>query len=304
LEEEILRNNFAGIIDNVIYRISQSQGRYAGEFIQPLELTRFMCGLADLKKDAKVFNPFAGLASFAVYVNQGHHYFGQELNQKAWALGALRMMAYERLNNSRYVCDDSILHWPAQSEKFDLILSTPPFGMRLGHQYRDIEPDLRTIEQFLFEKGVQSLKQNGKLIALLPQGFLFRGMQEQRLREYLVEKDLIDTIISLPGGLLLNTGIPLIILVLAKAKELPGRVKFVDAKKFVIEKGPREKVLNDYGLNSLINDKEDQNGVRIVYNEQIRDNDYNLSVPRYFKKQIEGAKLGDILSLVRGQRGN
>ncbi|MGK9127167.1 N-6 DNA methylase [Olivibacter sp. SA151] len=305
MEEEILRHNFAGIIDNVIYRVSQSQGRYAGEFIQPLELTRFMCGLADLKKDAKVFNPFAGLASFAVYINQGHDYLGQELNQKAWALGALRMMAYERLNNSRYVCDDSILHWPARSEKFDLILSTPPFGMRLGHQYKDIEPDLRTIEQFLFEKGVKSLKQNGKLIALLPQGFLFRGMQEQRLREHLVEKDLIDSIISLPGGLLLNTGIPLIILVLAKAKELPGRVKFVDAKKFVIEKGPREKVLNDHGLNSLIHsDKGDENVVRIVYNEQIRDNDYNLSVARYFKKQIDGAKLGDILKLVRGQRGD
>lgn len=306
IEEEILRDNFAGIIDNVIYRVSQSQGRYAGEFIQPLELTRFMCGLADLKKDAKVFNPFAGLASFTVYLNQGHDYFGQEINQKTWALGALRMMAYERLSNSRYVCDDSILHWPAQSEKFDLILSNPPVGMRLGNQCKDTEPDFRTIEQFLIEKGIQSLNQNGKLIALLPQGFLFsRGMQEQRLRKYLIEEDLIDTIISLPGGLLLNTGIPLIILVLARTKKFPGRVKFVDAKQFVLEKGPREKVLNDHDLNSLIHsDKGDENIVRIVYNEQIRDNDYNLSVARYFKKQIDGAKLGDILKLVRGQRGN
>ena len=302
INKQVLTENFPDVFDSVLYRISQSQGRYAGEFIQPVELTRFMCGLADLKKDAKVFNPFAGLASFGVYLDQGQDYFGQELNQKTWALGALRLMAYERPGSSRYVCDDSILHWPKESEKFDLILSNPPFGMRLGHHYRDIEPNIRTIEQFLIEKGIQSLKQNGKLIALLPQGFLFR---EQRLREHLVEEDLIDTIISLPGGLLLNTGIPLIILVLDRNKKLPGRVKFVDAKNFVIAKGPREKVLNDYSLNSFIHsDKEEENVVKIAYNEQIRDNDYNLSVARYFQKQIEGVKLGDILELVRGQRGN
>lgn len=305
INKQVLTENFPDVFDSVLYRISQSQGRYAGEFIQPVELTRFMCGLADLKKDAKVFNPFAGLASFGVYLDQGQDYFGQELNQKTWALGALRLMAYERPGSSKYVCDDSILHWPHESEKFDMILSNPPFGMRLGHHYRDIEANIRTIEQFLIEKGVQSLKQNGKLIALLPQGFLFRGMQEQRLREHLVEEDLIDTIISLPGGLLLNTGIPLIILVLGKNKKLPGRVKFVDASKFVIAKGPREKVLNDYSLNSFINsDKQDDNVVKIVYNEQIRDNDYNLGVARYFQKQIDGVKLGDILELVRGQRGN
>lgn len=305
INKQVLSENFPDVFDSVLYRISQSQGRYAGEFIQPVELTRFMCGLADLKKDAKVFNPFAGLASFGVYLDQSQDYYGQELNQKTWALGALRLMAYERPGSSKYVCDDSILHWPDESEKFDLILSNPPFGMRLRHHYRDIEPNIRTIEQFLIEKGVQSLKQNGKLIALLPQGFLFRGMHEQRLREHLVKEDLIDTIISLPGGLLLNTGIPLIILVLDRNKKLPGRVKFVDAKNFVIAKGPREKVLNDYSLNSFIHsDKEDDNVVKIVYNEQIRDNDYNLSVARYFQKQIDGVKLGDILELVRGQRGN
>lgn len=305
INKQVLTENFPDIFDSVLYRISQSQGRFAGEFIQPVELTRFMCDLADLKKHAKVFNPFAGLASFGVYLDQSQGYFGQELNQKTWALGALRLMAYERPGSSKYVCDDSISHWPDESEQFDLILSNPPFGMRLDHQYRTFDSNTRTIEQFLIEKGVQSLKQDGKLIALLPQGFLFRGMHEERLREHLVEEDLIDTIISLPGGLLLNTGIPLIILVLNRSKKLPGRVKFIDAKNFVTAKEPREKVLNDDKLNSFIHsDKDVDNVVKIVHNEQIRDNDYNLSVARYFQKHIDGVKLGDILELVRGRRGN
>jgi type I restriction enzyme M protein len=301
----ILDEHFADIFDAVLYRITQSQGRFGGEFIQPVELTHFICGLAELQPNSKVYNPFAGLASFGVYLDQGQEYFGQELNQKTWALGALRIMAYQRPGTSRYVCDDSISHWPATSEKFDLIVANPPYGMRLGNQYREIEPEFRTIEQFLLEKGVHSLNEKGKLIALLPQGILFRGLHEQRLREFLVDEDLIDTIISLPGGLLLNTGIPLIIMVLNKNKKIPGKVRFVDAKKFVDSKSQRERVLNDYGLNSfLYGRKNDSDILRLVSNDEIRAFDYNLSVPRYFQKQVEGVKLGEIIEFVRGQRVN
>ncbi len=305
INKQVLTENFPDVFDSVLYRISQSQGRYAGEFIQPVELTRFMCGLADLKKDAKVFNPFAGLASFGVYLDQGQDYFGQELNQKIWALGALRLMAYERPGCSRYVCDDSVLHWPKESDKFDLVISSPPLENRLGKEHRNIEPSSITYDQFIIKYGINLLKNDGKLVILTSQGILHRAMYEKRLREFLIEEDLIDTIISLPGGLLLNTGIPLIILVLDRTKKLPGKVKFVDAKHFVIDKGPREKVLNDYRLNGFIHsNKEDENVVKIVYNEQIRNNDYNLSVARYFQKQIDGVKLGDILDLVRGRRGS
>jgi len=305
IDKEILSKNFPDIFDSVLFRITQSQGRYSGEFIQPVELTRLICGLADLSQKSRVFNPFAGLASFGVYLDQSQDYYGQEINQKTWALGALRILAYERSGTSRYVCDDSIMHWPADNEKFDFIVANPPYGMRLGSNYRDIEPGIGTIEQFLLEKGVYSLNAKGKLIALLPQGFLFRGMHEQRLREFLIEEDLIDTIISLPGGLLLNTGIPLIILIVSKDKKTPGKVRFVDAKKFVVSKSPREKVLNDNGLNSVLHgSNQDLDFIRIVSNEQIRSLDYNLNVPRYFQKEIDGVKLGDILEFVKGQRGN
>lgn len=303
VDHKVLSENFTDIFDSVLYRITQSQGRHGGEFIQPLELTRFICALADISEKSKVFNPFAGLASFGLFLDQGQDYFGQEVNQKTWALGALRIMAYERPGTSHYVCNDSILHWPKEDEKFDLVVANPPYGMRLSQQYREVEPGIRTVEQFLIEKGVSSLNNKGKLIALLPQGFLFRGMHEQRLREHLIEEDLIDTIISLPGGLLLNTGIPLIVLVIDKDKKLPGKVRFIDAKKFVEAKSSREKVLNDYGLNSVVNGSiQDSDVVRVIDNSQIREFDYNLNVPRYFQKQIEGIKLKEIVEFVRGSR--
>ena len=302
IDKEILKENFSEIFDYTLYRTAQSQGKFGGELIQPIEITRFIFALADLSESTKVYNPFAGLASFGVFFDQGQDYFGQELNEKTWALGALRLMAYERLGNSHYVCEDSILNWP-EDEKFDLVVANPPYKMRLKQQYHEVESGIRTVEQYLIEKGVNSLNSKGKLIALLPQGFLFRGMHKQRIREHLIEGDLIDTIISLPGGLLLNTGIPLVVFVINKNKKLPGKVRFIDATKFVETKNSREKVLNDYGLNSVIQKGfQDSDVVRIVDNFQIREYDYNLNVPRYFQKKIEGTKLKDIVEFVRGSR--
>ena len=149
LNSEMLNEQFPDIFDSVLFRITQSQGRFGGEFIQPAELTRLISGLADLQPNSTVYNPFAGLASFGVYFNQGQNYFGQELNQKSWALGFLRVMAYGGLGASKYVCDDSIINWPDSSKKFDLIISNPPYGMRLGNHYRESNPEIRTIEHFL-----------------------------------------------------------------------------------------------------------------------------------------------------------
>ena len=311
IDSKFLKENFSEVFDDILYRTSQSQGRYAGEYIQPVELTRLICGLAELPPHSRVYNPFAGLASFGVYLDHESDYYGQELNQATWTLGALRIMAYNKSGTSRYVCEDSIDQWPEHFEKFDLIVANPPFGMRQGNQYRHVEPEFKSVEQFLLEKGVRSLKERGKLIALLPQGILYRGSYEQNLREYLVENDLIDTIISLPGGLLLNTGMPLVIMILKKDKKIRGQVRFVDAKKFLIAEGPRSKVLNEIALSSILHGyQNDSDVVRIISNEQIRALDYNLSVPRYFQKEIVLAdeeklvKLKDILEYVRGQRGN
>jgi len=303
IDKEILIENYSELFDDIIYRLALSQGKLGGEFIQPAELTRLMSGLADLNKDlikdTKIFNPFAGLGSFGVNLNEGQEYFGQELNKRTWALGTLRIMAYEGTGNIKYVCDDSITHWPDESEKFDLIYTNPPIGLRLGQQFNS-----KTIEEFIIENSVRSLNENGKLIALIPQGFLFRNTHEKRLREYLLEEDLIDTIISLPGGLLLNTGIPLVIIVINKNKKAPGTVRFVDAKEYVTENGLKRKKLNDYGLNSFIHSgNNNEEVVRIVENKEIRENDYNLTVARFFQKKIEGTKLSQLINLIRGTRG-
>jgi type I restriction enzyme M protein len=305
INRQVLTDNFTYIFNSVLFRISQSQGRFAGEFIQSVEITRLMCNLADLEKNTSVFNPFSGIASFNIFLNQNQNYFGQELNQKTWAIGKLRLLAYGRIENSRYDNVDSIYNWPNSFNKFDLIISVPPIALDLRSQNirGKFIHTYRKVEQFLIERSIENLTPSGKVITIVPLSFLQRSNGEEHILSNLIDNDLIETIILLPGGLLANTGIPIAILILNKAKKLHGKVKFVDAKKFVISKGIREKVLDDYALDSYIRShKEDDSIIRFVDNVQIRNNDYNLSVPRYFRKEIDGVRLGDILEVVKGKK--
>lgn len=290
-----IKSYFPSIFDNLLYTITKFQGKSSGGFLQPAEITRFICRFANINQYSKVFNPFAGLASFDVLSDLDYNYFGQEYNQTIWALGILRLMAYNRLDSSKYVNVDSIEYWPLEDQKFDLIISTPPLHANLSNKYKGEYPEIRTAEQFLIEKGISSLNVRGKLIAVLSNGFLFKGGVEQRLRERLIERDLIETIISLPGGLMLNTGIPIIILIINKNKELVNKVRIIDAKNFTLRKGKKEIILNDEALSAVLNNNQDSESVRIISTDQIRHLNYNLNVPRYFLKEIEGVLLSDIL---------
>ena len=322
VDKDNLSNNYHLIFDAILYRIVESQGRQGGMFILPSEIASFICNLANPGENSKVYNPFAGLASFGIYMDGTQNYLAQELNLHTWALGALRKIAYSKKDNFQYVCDDSLQNWPNKSQKFDLIIANPPFGMRLETHNNGIEPKVRTLEQFLIKRGIDSLNSKGKLIALLPQSFLFSGAYDKELREQLIKEDLIDTLISLPGGLLLNTGIPLLVLFINKEKKTPGKVRFVDAKNFIISKNKRDKILdedellktllnNDKDLESVKTDQKlnhhdlldasnnfnhiDNESIRIITNDQIIKNDYNLNVSRYFEEDIEGVKLKNIL---------
>lgn len=319
VDRNALKEVFPEIFDRLLYKLAKSQGRFSGEYIMPMELSRFMCSIAELSPNAKIYNPFAGLASFGIFLDGGQEYLGQEINSTTWALGALRILAHEREGVSKFVLGDSINDWnptrtyksnkpedillySSDKEKFDLIISEPPFGMRISNHLDGMFGSIKTYEHFLIEHGLKDLNQNGKMILCFPQGLLFRSGSEQNLRHYLIENDLLEMVISLPGGLLMNTGIPVVILLINKNKKQKGKVKLVDASKFVEASKSREKKLNDYALTSSIHKSVDSDVIKIVSNETIAEFDYNLNVPRYFKKEINGVPLAELGTIIRGQR--
>lgn len=296
INKDDLGETFEGLFESVLQQITNSQGRVGGESMQPDELTRFITNLVDLPKGAKVYNPFAGYGSYALYLDDDCEYFGQELDAKTWALGKIRLEAHNKLDSTTYLCEDSIVNWPNETEKFDLIVSSPPLVMQLNNEQQEVlHSKSHRVEDFLIEKSITSLHEQGKLIALFPQTILV-GNKNRQLREELIEKDLVDTIISLPGGLLLNSGFPIAIIVLNKDKEFPGKVRFINANSYVKSTDRREKILDDDKLQNLIQKGyENSNFVRIVDIKQIKTRDYKLDVARYFLNDIEGTTLAYIL---------
>lgn len=313
-----LEDDFPEIFDSLLYKLSKTQGRYSGEYIMPQELSRFMCKIADLPKNAKVYNPFAGLASFRIFLDGEHDYLGQELNKTTWGVGALRILAHEKAENSKFVRGDSISDWNptvnnlvdrqdtkrkiSEKEKFDLIISEPPFNMKVPKHIDDMFGGIKTYEHFIIENGLKALNPNGKIIICVPQGLLFRSGPERFLRQDLVTDDLLEMVISFPSGLLMNTGISLAILVINKNKNEKDKVKFIDANNFIESFSSKEKRLNDNALNERIQSLIDSDTIKIVSNKTIGENDYNLNVPRYFHKDYNGFSLGQIGSIFKGEK--
>lgn len=319
LNQNSLKENFAVLFENLLYEVSKTRGRFAGESLMPIEISRFICGLVELPANAKIYNPFAGLASFGIFFKEGENYLGQEIDKSTWALGLLRLLASKRLDTSRFIVGDSINNWnpikkyrsnkpvdilkyPSENDKFDLIIASPPFGMRISHPVTGNFGLIRNAEHFLIEKGLEDLKEDGKLIAVVSNGRLSSGGSEGFLRKYLIDNDLLEMVISFPGGLLSNTAIPFTILILNKDKKQKGIVKFIDAKDCIKKHTIGGNKIAENSLMQLVKSNQNYDAIRFVPNVEIINQDYNLSIPRYFQIDYEGVKLGEIVEIIRGKR--
>ncbi|WP_100613623.1 N-6 DNA methylase [Confluentibacter citreus] len=297
----IQENNFNEVFDNLLFRIADAQGKYSGEFLLPNEISRFVIDVAEVHQSARVFNPFAGLASFATHLSNKEHYYGQEISQSTWALGKLRLMRQQRNVDIDYRIEDSIHNWP-ESNSFDLVIANPPFNFKIDRWFADYDYNRSrmTAEQYVLKRGLESINNDGKVICVASQGTLFKGGAEGRYRQQLIEKGLIDTVISLPGGLLKHTGIAICILILRKTINNDRVIRFVNGKNFVIDNGRRDKRLDNDKLLAYLNSTNNHEFVRIVDIKTLEENDYNLSVQRYFVDEIKGVCLKQVVKIVIG----
>ena len=118
---------------------------------------------------------------------------------------------------------------------------------------------------------------------ILPHGVLFRGAAEGKIRQTLIEKNYIDTIIGLPANLFYGTSIPTIILVLKKNRSARD-ILFIDASKDFI-KGKNQNSLSEEAIEKIVQTYVDRQDIEKYAHaaspEEVRENDYNLNIPRY-----------------------
>ena len=285
------------------------------KWMQPLELTDIV--LSRYQNFGKIFNPFAGLASYATRLQYyeewsreplaiGDKYYGQEIDKFTWAIGKLRLLAHETDSQNYIVADSS--QWTNQM--FSNIYCTPPFGMKILNEMGKKE----LADSFVIRRGISSLVHEGELICVVPASFLTRK-DTYDLRKIIVDQHLIDTIVMLPEGVFPFTNIKTAIIVISKKDNLS--IKFVDASSLYIIKGRERKLssiikdlirydvfpdhkyphLNDRKVQALKNEFIASLSHRKT--EDVREKDYSLNVRAFIssgssKEVYEEIHLGSI----------
>lgn len=305
------------IYEYLIEKFAANAGKKAGEFYTPHEVSLLMSEIvANHLKDREkieIFDPTSGSGSLLINIGQcaskyieGENkvkYYAQELKQNTYNLTRMNlvMRGIEADNivtrNGDTLEDD----WPYFDENdpigtynplyVDAVVSNPPYSQAWNPADKDTDP--RYAGYGLAPKGkadyafllhdLYHLKPDGIMTIVLPHGVLFRGGEEGEIRKHLIEKNKIDAIIGLPANIFYGTGIPTIIMVL-KQKRDNTDVLIIDASKGFTKEGKNNK-LRASDIKRIVDVITCRENVdkfsKVVSRDEIRENEYNLNIPRY-----------------------
>ena len=249
--------------------------------------------------------------------------YGQELNITTYNLARMNMLLHGVKDDAFKIFHGNTLtnEWtdifnPTDLKKieFDAIVANPPFSLKwnpreaLAQDPRfgnyGLAPKKAADMAFLLH-GFHYLRDNGTMAIILPHGVLFRGGVEERIRRKLIDDGHIDAVIGLPPKLFFSTGIPVCILVLKKCVR-PDDVLFIDAsREFAKDKKQNRLRMGENGepddiahiIDTYSQRREEARYSRRVPIAEIRQNDYNLNIPRYIDtyEEEEPIDLHDVM---------
>lgn len=284
---------FAEAFEYVIMKAAENNEipNMNNEFYTPNEIISTMIGLLTVNKNDAIYNPACGTGNFFTQVakNCNIYAFGNEENISNYNICITNLWLHKVYGKR---IKESI---EANKQFADIAIANPPFSSindngiineNLYYKY-GISEKSSSYTKFLAIM-LESVNEKGKVSIILPHGFLFKKANSEKFfREELIEKNYIDAIIGLPEKLFHNTKIPVIILLLDKAKKNKD-VLFIDASKEYINKR-KNNVLSDEmqeKIKSTYNERKVIPGYSYIANcEEIRKNNYDLSIMRYVKTE-------------------
>jgi len=297
----------------LIGQFASETGKKAGEFYTPHGPAQILCRIAisgqEEKKGLLVYDPCMGSGSLMLscrnYSKEPDYikYYGQELMPSTYNLARMNMFLHGVLPENQHLRNGDTLDadWPADEEtEFDVVIMNPPYsakwsaaeGFKQDERFMDyggkLAPKSKADYAFLLH-GFYHLKQTGTMAIVLPHGVLFRGAAEGAIREMLLENGSIYAVIGLPANMFYNTSIPTCIIVLKKHRE--GRdVLFIDASK-LYKKEKKQNVMHEEHIDRVLELYSDRKTVEkmsyLASFEDIKNNNYNLNIPRYVDSSEE-----------------
>lgn len=308
------------IYEYLIKQFAASAGKKGGEFYTPHEVSLLIAKIVTYGKKITdqsftVFDPTCGSGSLLLTVGtclEGSDkvgaikYYGQELNTSTYNIARMNLIMHDvayqdmHLNNADSLGAD----WPdGQDDKgidhprmFDAVVENPPYSQRWSAdegflkdaRYKDyggkLAPKTKADYAFLLDGLYHLDRQNGVMGIVLPHGVLFRGGAEAEIRKSLIEKNYIDTIIGLPANLFYGASIPTIVMILKKDQKQDRNILFIDASqgfakvknKNVLRQEDIDKIFKTY-----VERKDVDKYAHLASLDEIKENDYNLNIPRY-----------------------
>lgn len=295
---------------------ASNAGKSGGEYYTPQEVSNLLTRLAVVgKKEVnKVYDPACGSGSLLLQAikvlgkdNIKLGFFGQEKNITTYNLCRINMflhdVGYDKFN---IACEDTLIapqHW--DDEPFDVIVSNPPYSIKWDG---DDNPLLINDSRFspagvLAPKGKADLafimhslawlSTNGVASIVCFPGIMYRGGTEQKIRQYLVDNNFVDCIIQLPDNLFYGTTIATCIMVLKKSKA-DTSVLFIDASKEFVKVTNNNK-LTDSNIHNIVKAFTDRKDIQYVAKvasfDEVKNNQYNLSVSTYVEKEDTREKI-------------
>ena len=302
-------DTFGDAYEFLMTMYASNAGKSGGEFFTPQEVSELLARitLVGKKQVNKVYDPACGSGSLLLKfakvlgkenVRQG--FYGQEINITTYNLCRINMFLHD-INYEKFdiALGDTLLapkHW--DDEPFECIVSNPPYSIKwVGDENPLLINDPRfspagilapkSKADLAFTMHMLSwLATNGTAAIVEFPGVLYRGGAEQKIRKYLIDNNYIDTVIQLPANLFFGVGIATCIIVLKKSKKVNATL-FIDASGEFIHEGNKNK-LSDANiariLEAFVARKDDAHFARLVENDKIAGNDYNISVSSYVEQ--------------------
>ncbi len=301
---------FGDAYEYLMTMYASNAGKSGGEFFTPQEVSELLAKITVFgKKEVnKVYDPCCGSGSLLLKfakvlgkenVRQG--FFGQEINITTYNLCRINMFLHD-INYEKFdiVHGDTLTepkHW--DDEPFDAIVSNPPYSIRWDG---DANPLLINDPRFS-PAGVLAPKSKADLaftmhmlswlstsgtaaIVEFP-GVLYRSGAEQRIRQYLIDNNYVDTIIQLPADLFFGVTIATCIIVLKKSKK-DNKTLFIDASAEFV-RGSAKNKLSDANIEKILQAfskrKDIEHFCKLADTSVISENDYNLSVSSYVEQK-------------------
>ena len=310
---------FGDAYEYLMTMYASNAGKSGGEFFTPSDVSELLTRLGTVGKTEinKVYDPACGSGSLLLKaqsvlgkdaVRQG--YFGQEINITTYNLCRINMFLHDvGFDKFDIACEDTLLnpqHW--DDEPFELIVSNPPYSIKwVGDDNPLLINDPRfapagvlapksKADLAFIMHSLSWLAPNGTAAIVCFPGIMYRGGAEQKIRKYLIDNNFIDCVIQLPSNLFFGTSIATCVMVLKKGKK-DSSTLFIDATRECV-KVTNNNRLEPKNIDNIVAEytsREDKDHfARLVSYDEIKENDYNLSVSTY----VEAEDTREVINIV------